>query len=324
MKIIAKPCYGLDLLCLMNTMTGDAYYLKHYQEVYDRYGRDIPQDVKDAFARMVAESGSAVLSPALTLLASAVPGFDTRDVVEVLRDREAMTRGIGASPYDFTPEELQQYYGWFDTAVIPMIQALHNAGHAEDWAQERLPQIQGRCAEVEAYAQEHDIGGMIDQLRGGEMGDITIYMCSYARPHGIKLCGDALISDISYRLETVIANVTHEVFHPPYTEKDVRAVLDAMARQPFVLEAFEGQNPMSGYGTMDGFLEENIVEALGTYIVYQLGIETDPDAYFHEHDGGSHVVSPHFFWYLVNTPKPQDEAFAPYLARFVADMGWNG
>ncbi|MCL2344198.1 MAG: hypothetical protein FWC62_09970 [Firmicutes bacterium] len=150
--------------------------------------------------------------------------------------------------------------------------------------------------------------------------DCTVFLCSFAAPHGIKLCGNNLISDISYPDDTILSNVTHELFHPPYDLNAVRESVLALAEKPWVAEAFANQNPNSGYVSMEGFIEENIVEALGVYVVVQLGVKMDPFAYFKVHDGGSHVLSPYFYRYLCEHQKDSAEPFEAYFNRFAASL----
>jgi len=87
---------------------------------------------------------------------------------------------------------------------------------------------------------------------------------------------------------------------------------------PWVKEAFDKQDPNSGYNTIEGFIEENIVEALGIYIAVKLGAGIEPFEYLTKHDGGSHVISPYFYRYLCDNAKDVSQSIEDYFIGFVS------
>jgi len=114
------------------------------------------------------------------------------------------------------------------------------------------------------------------------------------------------------------------MFHPPYNYNKVETAVEKLGALPWVKKAFDSQKEHLKYSPMKGFIEENIVEALGIYVLLKLGVETemykDPHKYFQEHDEGSHVVSPRFYDYLVNKPKPAVQSFEDYFIAFVDEL----
>jgi hypothetical protein len=107
------------------------------------------------------------------------------------------------------------------------------------------------------------------------------------------------------------------MFHPPYDKNTVVSALKKLAKLSWVKEAYENQNSNCRYSSMDGFIEENIVEALGIYVLLKLGVSWDPTEYFKTHDYGSHVISPHFFNYLTDHKKELTQTFEQYFIDFV-------
>ena len=71
---------------------------------------------------------------------------------------------------------------------------------------------------------------------------------------------------------------------------------------------------------MSGFIEENIVEALGIYIAIKIGADIDPKKYFIEHDNGSHVISPYFYDFLCENEKDTSQSFEDYFTSFVDSL----
>jgi hypothetical protein len=271
-------------------------------------------------AEMVKNNGSSMLSPSYTLLVSSLEDFTNRALTEMLASPAEIEERIKLSPYNFTRGELDGFFKDFKTVVIPMLNELEALGFRDFWKETRLPLILKKCGVINGYFEKHNIKELIEKYKKFGGDDVTVYLCSFARPHGIKLCGYRLISDFSYRNETILSNVTHELFHPPYDRNEAAAALNALAAKDWVVKAFESQDPHSGYPEMMGFIEENIVEALGIYIAYLLGAEKEPYEYFRRHDGGSHVISPYFFKYLTENETIPGEEFIDYFNKFVAGM----
>ncbi len=199
-----------------------------------------------------------------------------------------------------------------------MIKELNALDFYKFWRDERLPLIKEKCGYIDKYLSQYDVEELMRQFNKTDSSDAVVYLCSFTDPLGIALCGNNSISDSSYKGETILENVMHESFHPPYDTEAVRPAIDEIARKPWVKSAFEKQEPDSGYNIMDGFIEENIVEALGIYAVVKLGVAIDPDEYFKTHDGGSHVISPYFYKYLREVTKDPNEPFEDYFVKFVS------
>ena len=224
---------------------------------------------------------------------------------------------MNQTPYIFARESFDFYFAYIESAIIPLLKELEAAGLYDFWKENRLPVIKEKCEVVDQYLDQYNVEHLIGQFRCIDSSDFTVYMCSFAKPHGIKLCGNNLISDCSYKDDTILSNVTHEAFHPAFDFGIVQPSLDTLAAKPWVQHAYENQSPNSHYYPIEGFIEEHIAEALGIYVLAQLGVDIDPMEYFNTHDGGSHVISPYFYQYLCETPKQSGESFEDYFTRFV-------
>lgn len=320
MRIKTAISYNLDMLCFLNIMTEDELYVSRHKEMFEKFYPCISDKVKRSIQAMVKEQGNSMLSPKLTLLISSLPDFNNRNLVEMLKCHAEIEISINQTPYKYTHEELDSYFMFVENAIIPLIKELEAIDFYGFWKGERLPLIKEKCEIIDKYLTQYDVEQLMSQYNKIDSSDITVYLCSFTDPLGIALCGNNVITDSSYRGETILSNVTHESFHPPYDSKAVRLSLDKIAQKPWVQSAFENQNPSSGYNTMDGFIEENIVEALGIYVVNKLGVDIDPVEYFRTHDGGSHVISPYFYKYLRENEKDSTHSFEDYFIHFVDTM----
>jgi hypothetical protein len=318
MRITAEPSYNLDILCFLNVLTSDEYYVKRHQEAYNKFYPLLNPGIKTNMKEAVNAFGSSMISPTAALLISSLTDFCDRDLIQMLNSRAEIEEQISKSPYRFTRDELNGLLNSFAAHLSPAVLELERAGFRDYWEETRVPFIARKCDEINGYFKKFDIRDLILRYKDFKDEDITVYVCSLAAPHGIKLCGYSLISDMSYRNETILANVTHEMFHPPYDLGKVLSSVQALALKQWVRDAFLNQDPHSGYTEMNGFIEENVVEALGTYIVYKMEAEADPYGYFEKHDGGSHVISPKLFRYLLEDPKDKDQPFEDYFNDFVA------
>lgn len=316
MKIEAKASYNLDLLCFINTMTGDDYYIEMNRDVYERFYPLVSGKTKENMQDFIKRMGHTMLSPTLTLLVSSLPDFGDRNLGEMLTCHDEIETQMNNTPCIFSREQFDLFFHAFDNAVIPLINELESAGFKTFWQEAKLPLIEDKCKEINEYMKQYDAETLINRFKSFVNSDFTVFLCSFAKPYGIKLCDNNIITDCSYDNKIILSNLTHEIFHPPYKHSDVRQAVDSLGKLPFVADAFNSQNPHSGYNVMEGFIEENIVEALGIYVLAQIGVDIDPFEYFKKHDGGSHVISPHFYRYLCDNKKDAAQAFEDYFTRF--------
>jgi hypothetical protein len=317
MKIAAMPCYNLDLICFLNALTGDEFYLRYHQEDFDKFYPGLSDEAKAGIKEVVAKRETTMLSSRITLLLSSLKDFTTRDLCEMLKDHVGMRQGIHKSEYKFDDEELDREFAMYSDIIVPLVKELEQLGLKEYWQQHKLPDIQARCDVLNEYFSKYNIYDIVTNFKDFKDEDIAKYVCAFARPLGTKLCGYHMISDYKWNDKTILTTVAHEIFHPPYDYAIVDGAVKKLAEKPWVIEAFENQNESCRYSPIEGFIEENVVEALGIYVMTKLGIDMEPQKYFEEHDYGSHVISPIFYDYLFSNPKNPGESFEDYFIGFV-------
>lgn len=314
MQIRAEISYNLDMLCFLNIMTADELFVERHRSAFEKFYPLISCGTKQCIQAMVQKHGS-MLSPLLTLLVSSLPDFNIRNLIGMLKSPLEIEYSMSKTPYNLSREEYDSCFSFCQSTIIPLIEELEEADFYEYWQKNRLPLIKDKCNNINKYLSQFDVRQWLRLYRNVD-SNLTVYLCSFTDPLGVKLCGDNLISDSSYKNDTILSNATHEAFHPPYDTDVVIPYLDKIAQKPWIKKAFDNQTP-PGYGSMYGFIEENIVEALGIYIVVKLGVAIDPVDYFKTHDDGSHVLSPFFYKYLCNVRKDSKESFEDYFIKFV-------
>jgi len=320
MRIKTSICYNFDILCLINIMTADQYYIDFHKDIFEKYYPLISGKIKQNIHDFIKKQGYSMLSPALTLFISSLSNFYDRNLIEMLNNNTEIADSMNRTPFIFPDDEFSMYFSFFNCAIIPLIGELEAEGFKEYWMDTKLPKIINKCEDVDQYLKKYNVHSLVNQFKNIDDSDFTIYMCSFAKPHGIKLCGNNIISDISYSEKSILSNVTHEVFHPAFDFGRVKQSLQILADKPWVKDAFKKQNPNSGYHTMDGFIEEHIVEALGIYVMVKLNTDINPTEYFKNHDEGSHVISPYFYKFLLENKKEPSQSFEEYFDKFVNEL----
>jgi hypothetical protein len=208
MKIKAVPSLNLDLLNLVNIMTGDRLYFEHHRDVCGRFNSVLSPTVKGQVKGLANKRQTTFLSEAAAFLVSALPDFNTRDLCDLLlnhreiRDTllDAATEeghlGTGHSPahgplnpdkHKFTKEELIGHLTDIWDVIVPFIKELKRVGVVGYWEYRKYPLLNSRSRALN------------DFLNSEDTGDVeNVYVCAFAAPHEIKLFGNNIMID--YRL----------------------------------------------------------------------------------------------------------------------------
>lgn len=317
MKIKTAISYNLDLLCFINVMTGRKFFTDYHKDSFEKFYPAISDNVKGRINR-VMKLGFTSIGTAITMPISSVDDFNDKNLMKMLKDKTGLKKSMKnkASVY-ITGINALLVRILIGRVIIPLVEELERAGFKEFWQTNRLSLIQERCNDVDKYMERYNPKELLDRYINFSGSDFIVYICSFARPHGIKLCGNNMIADIAHENDSILEILTHEVFHPPYDKRKVKQSLKSLGNMPWVQKAYKNQNPDMRYRPMAGFIEENIVEALGIYVAVQLGLDIDPKKYFEEHDEGSHVISPYFYDYLCKNEKDVTISFEEYFDKFV-------
>ena len=150
---------------------------------------------------------------------------------------------------------------------------------------------------------------------------ITVYLLYYSEPHGIKITGTRFLTHYSYPFRIVLRNAIHEMMHPPYDlahDADLRASLQSLRADAFLMDKVEHHNPSFGYNTLEGLEEEDCVQALEQILAEIFGMGGDPRRYWKEQDDGIHVLAVALYS-LMKQQRFADghEAFPVFLKRMI-------
>jgi hypothetical protein len=317
MKFDVRYSYNLDLLNLLNILTSEELYVSWHEGIYEQFGETLSNQSKKCMKEAVEINGSAMLGPQLSLVVSALPNFERKSILRLFSDTELLHEHFKQYGY-YEAEEWPRSASLFGV-LRPVVQELENKGFREYWRRERLPLIKRMQRQFRSFASQYRLDQEIELMLGvGQSPDcITVYLCTFAAPHGIKICGTRYITDVAFSKETSLGIAVHEMFHPPYEAKNLEKDLQKLGNDPLLKHAFKTKNPSYGYSTMEGFIEENVVEAMAIFICHKIGLEKDPLAYFAKHDDGSHMLSVVLFEYFKRYPKSRKQTFEEYFQELL-------
>ena len=319
MSFSFKSNYNFEILSFLNVLTSDAFYLKYNGEAYNKFFPLLSQNSKDNISLMVQKMHQTNIAFMFNIILAAMRDYVDKDVCTAFQlnhELDYILEELKKHPY--IPVDVLNEANTLFTMATAIMNDLENLGFREYWLKEMEPSLKSRCRELQDFVDSYDFEDMFKSIKPVLPDHINVYVCTFHRPHSTKinLNGDVILSDF-YTNETALMILIHELFHPPYVIGEVSESLRELSEKAWIIEAFENQNENCKYSQMEYFLEENIVESLGIYIAYKLGIEMEPYKYFKNHDYGSHVISPFFFKYLLENPKQPTQSFSEYLSDFV-------
>ena len=317
MKFDVHYSYNLDLVNSINVLTGESVYLDWQKGVFELFGETLSEQSKNNIKEAVELNGRPMLGPLLSLVMSAVPNFERRSVVRMFLDTNLLHDNFRHYSY-YEAEEWAQNTSIFGL-LVPVLQELETKGFRDYWKKERLPRIIQMQRQFQAFADKFDLDQQIESMLGiGQaLEGITVYLCTFAAPHGIKICGPRYITDVVFSKESSFGIAIHEMFHPPYNAQNLAIELQRLGDDPLLKHSFEKNDPRFGYSTMKGFIEENVVEAMAIFLCHKLGLENEPLSYFAKHDGGTHMLSVVLFEYFSRYPKRNNLTFEEYFRELL-------
>ena len=318
------PSFKFDLLCFLNVLTGDAYYLNYYEQEYGRLALQLRPRERTALAnlkRKLKDDNGNIISAFVSLYFSATDDETLDDMLRTLEHSELMRNNLQRTTY-------YNRQGWrlFESVrgeLRTIVLFLKTVRFDDYWQHNILPKVQKRIREVENDLVNYDVVTEVEAHLGYSLpsNKITIFMLYYARPHGIKLTGTRFICDVTYPLKVVVQNAVHEMMHPPYDvtrDRELRDALNSLRADEFLMDKVKNHNRSFGYNSFKSFIEEDCVRALDQLIGERMKIAGDARGRWKAEDDGMHVFAVALYSRLKEDRYPaRKEAFREYLIRAV-------
>jgi hypothetical protein len=292
-----EPSFKFDMLCFLNTATGDEYYLNYYKEQYDELEPKLTPAAKEALAnlkRKIKDEQGGIISAFLTLYFSATEDRTLDDVIKTVENSELMRNNLKQTPY--YSEDDWQIYESVREDLKTIFQFFKDIQFETYWENNVLPKAEDKIAAIEKELPKYNVIKQQESLLGFSLpsSTITVYMLYYSQPHGIKITGTRFLTDVAWPFEIVLRNAVHEMMHPPYdlpNHPELANALSLLKEDDFLMDKVLNHNPAYGYNSFDGFIEEDCVQALEQIINERLGIEREAHQRWKESDEGMHVFA---------------------------------
>jgi hypothetical protein len=319
-----RPSFLFDTLCALNVLSGDKYYLQYYQADYDRLSPLLRPEERAAFVdlkRRIKDENGGIISAQLALYFSATDAGSLDDMIRVVKDSSAMQRNLKATPY--YSDDGWKLYEESRPDLEAAFEALKRIHFDADWQTAVKPRIEKSRAAIAQELPRYNVIPTIESALGSPRptNKITVYLLYYSQPHGIKITGTRFLTHYSYPFRIVLRNAIHEMMHPPYDlahDAALRASLQSLRSDAFLMDKVEHHNPSFGYNTLEGLEEEDCVQALEQILAEPLGMGGDPHRYWKMQDDGIHVLAVALYSLMKQQHFPDGhEAFPAFLNRMI-------
>lgn len=292
-----KPSFKFDVLCLLNTLTGDPYYLKYYQAEYEKFKDKLTPEAATALSelkRKLKDENGRIISAYLCLHFSVYEEESIDDMIDWLYKEDELKSRFMQTPY-YSDESWEIFTPALSELKI-ILPFLKEIGFPEYWRENILPVVEEKISSMRSEFGDHDVIKVVEEHLGTELSSdtITIYMLYYSQPHGIKITGTRFLTDAAWPYKIVFNTAIHEMMHPPFDWKndEFLSAVEILKKEQFLIDAFENRDRSSGYTSLDGLIEENCVKALDHFITEKFITYVDARKKWKELDGGMHVLAP--------------------------------
>lgn len=286
---------GFDALCALNLLSDDPYYLDKYPEEAKSFATPRYAAARRAARRLKAvikDEQGGIVSAFLTLVFSGGPDSTLRAVLASARAPARLQSSFRAST--FWDEDSWKLFQRVRPDVIEGLEAMGKAGFSPDWKR-LMGTGASRAGALQAELAPYDILGEQSRLIGHDLqkGKIEVILLYYSRPHGIRVQGSRFLTNIGYPTDVVLRNAAHEPLHPPYdaSNPEVAKAVAELAKDSLIVRIVREHNPSFGYTTVDGYVEEDAVQALEQVISERLGIARPAGERWRKGDDGMHLLA---------------------------------
>ena len=288
---------GFDAISFLGPLSGNQLYLDYYAADVAAFAPRLPETVRRDIPLLwnaANTDGFGLLAPNLDVLFSS-DGNDSTigTVLSALRNRnERILPSYRASSY-----WNEKDWAWFDAAAPRLdiiLSALAKSGFASFRAERIGGTFNARAAEVQRSLDGFDVISWQEKLTGRPFDPtIEIVILEFSKPHGIRVQGQRFLQSADYDTVTTVRIAAHEMLHPPVPMDGAaaKAALAALSSDPLIAKIVREHDPKWGYTSLEGMLNEDLVQALDQLISEALGVARNPADRWRASDDGMHVIA---------------------------------
>jgi hypothetical protein len=321
-----EPSLKYDAICLINILTEDPFYLKHYQREYDEFAEKLSDPVKKALVRLhqnIKVNNRLILSAFLSLYFSATnEDEDTLDgLLRTLENSDDMQKNLKETPY-YSDEGWNLFESVRDDLNI-VFMFLKEIQFEAYWRKYIVPKVVERIKKIRKELPKFNVIAEVEAHLGAKLPShrITIYLLHFTKPHGLKVTGTRFLTHVDWPFAIVLRNAVHEMMHPPFDlagDRELRKTLSSLEKDEFLMDRILNHDPAYGYNSFEGFIEEDCVQALEQVINERMRIAIDAQRRWKESDGGMHVFAVALYCVMKEENfNEQGETFRDFLLRMI-------
>lgn len=294
---------ALDAVAFLGALSGGELYLKRYDKEAAEFGALLPQAARSDLAALREEAdkgGFGLLWPGLATILSGSGIATMGDLVAVVGQLEQRVRPAYAASVYWD----EGNWRWL-TAAAPRLHkafaAMQEAGFAAYRARLVGSTLDAKASELERALSGFDVIQWQRKLTGRDFDpNIQITLLYFAEPHGVRVQGQHFLQSTAYGLTTTLRIAAHEMLHPPIDMKGkvAEAVMATLTKDELITRIVRNHDPRWGYTTLEGYLNEDICQALDQMISEALGAARNPADRWRKADDGMHVLAAGFYGLL--------------------------
>lgn len=287
---------GFDALAFLGPLSGVELYTRFYGADAAAFAAKLPEAIRNDIPKLSTEANTGefgLLGPNLSVLFSNGNDATLDTVLTALNARnERILPSYKASQYW---DEKQ--WSWFDRAaprLEAIFTAMRDAGFAGFRTERAGSDLDARIADVQRSLGSFDVITWQEKLTGRAFDPtIEIVLLQFSKPHGIKVQGQTFLQAADYDVATTVRIAAHEMLHPPVPMDGAAALaaLKVLEKDALIMRIVREHDPRWGYTTLDGFLNEDLTEALDQLISEALGVARNPADRWRKADDGMHVLA---------------------------------
>lgn len=287
---------GLDALCFLGPLSADPFYARYYAAELEVFRRRLKASTLKRIAALSANAKShqGMLGPDMCLLCSGGPTDSLEDVIGALTQAETVLRPPFAASAYWDLEAWDMLLSMRGDLIL-VLKDMKAAGfvafrdsYMAPRVATRFPLLKARLAAIDVISQDEKMTGR--RLRENTVDVVQLY---FSKPHGIRIQGQRFLSHIDYPQEISIRVAIHELMHPPFdgAGAPMQAVFAFLRQDDLLKQVVKEHNPSFGYNSLEGYLNEDVVQALDQFGAEAFAVAKDPAERWHDADDGMHILA---------------------------------
>jgi hypothetical protein len=286
---------GFDALAFLGPLSGKPFYANHYAQEITEFKPRLSPAAHEAIGGLFAQADADgyLLWPRLALIFSGGPHGSIGDLQASLAAAESVLRRPFEASVYWDALKWQRFLEGRER-LATVLAALSQADFANYRSARLEPHAAERQPRLRALLEPLDIVAEQERLLGRSLEpQIEIYLLWFCRPHGVKVQGQRFLTHVQSSDQTMVLTAAHENLHPPIDMKGATArdCITLLEKDPLLGRILREKSKDSGYNSIEGLLDEGLVQALDQIIQERLGFGRPAAQRWLQADEGIHVLA---------------------------------